>query len=73
MLELYNDCFDKVFNKYLEDLNNENKESNIYKIFLDGMNQEYLNNTSNARKVIDYIAGMTDDFILKEYKNNCVN
>ena len=73
MLELYNDCFDKVFNKYLKDLNNENKDSNIYKIFLDGMNQEYLDNTSNERKVIDYIAGMTDDFILKEYKNNCEN
>ena len=32
------------------------------------MNEEYLKNTTPARKVIDYITGMTDDFILTEYK-----
>ena len=34
------------------------------------MSEEYLNNTKTERKVIDYLAGMTDDFILKEYENN---
>ena len=29
--------------------------------------EKYLNNTSVTRKVIDYLAGMTDDFIEKEY------
>ena len=33
------------------------------------MDQEYLDNTSDERKVIDYIAGMTDDYILKEYNS----
>ena len=31
------------------------------------MSKEYHDNTNDVRKVIDYIAGMTDDFIIKEY------
>ena len=33
------------------------------------MNEEYLKNTSDARKVIDFIAGMTDDYFINCYKN----
>ena len=32
------------------------------------LDKEYLEKTSNERKVIDYIAGMTDDYFLNEYK-----
>ena len=32
------------------------------------MNNEYNENNTNARKVIDYMSGMTDDFFLKQYK-----
>ena len=32
------------------------------------MCEEYKNNTSNCRVVIDYIAGMTDEFLLREYQ-----
>ena len=32
------------------------------------MSKEYKDRTSNERKVIDYIAGMTDEFIIREYK-----
>ena len=32
------------------------------------MNNEYINDTSIERIVIDYIAGMTDDFFISEYK-----
>jgi dGTP triphosphohydrolase len=31
------------------------------------MTKEYIVNTSNTRKVIDYIAGMTDDYMINEY------
>ena len=31
------------------------------------MTDEYLNNTSDSRKVIDYLAGMTDDYFINEY------
>lgn len=30
------------------------------------MNDEYKNNTSNERIVIDYIAGMTDQYFIEE-------
>ena len=60
--------FNKVFITYLNDIKNNNKDSRIFKIYLDGMSDEYLNKTTPERKVIDYIAGMTDDFIISEYK-----
>ena len=40
----------------------------IYTLYLDSLTDEYNNNTTNARKVIDYISGMTDEFFLNEYK-----
>ena len=43
------------------------QETKMYKVFLSDMDQSYLNNTSDARKVIDYIAGMTDDYFNSEY------
>jgi len=57
-----------VFKNSLKDLENDNKNSSIYKNFLDEMNEEYLKNNSKVRIVIDYIAGMTDAFLVKEYK-----
>lgn len=69
MLELYEDMFRKVFKKCLNDIKTENKEGHIYTIFLNDMSEEYLNNTSDERMVIDYIAGMTDDFLISEYNS----
>lgn len=71
-LEFYETVFRTVFEKCLDDIKNNNKDGRIYTIFLNSMAQEYLDNTSDARKVIDYIAGMTDDFIVSEY-NRIVN
>ena len=34
------------------------------------MNEDYKNNNSNERIVIDYIAGMTDEYFNKQYQNN---
>ena len=62
-----------LFNKYLNDLINNNKESNIIKSYLSNMSKEYVDNSSNARIVIDYIAGMTDDYVLREYNNYLKN
>ena len=55
-----------LYSTYLEDLENNNYESNIIKSYLSNMSNEYKKN-SNARIAIDYIAGMTDDYTLKEY------
>ena len=59
--------FSVLFENYLNDLKLQNKNSSIYQVFLNNMNDDYLNNNNSARKVIDYIAGMTDDFFLHEY------
>lgn len=56
-----------LYNAYINDLNNNNEESNIIKSYLANMSDEYKNNNSKERIVIDYIAGMTDDYTLKEY------
>ena len=64
-LEYYNLVFNEVFEYYLKNIND--KDNDINKIFLDNMCDEYNKNTNDVRKVIDYIAGMTDDFIIKEY------
>lgn len=63
----YKKMFETVFENNLEYLKKENKETNIYKVYLNNMTKEYINNTSPARIVIDYIAGMTDDYFTKEY------
>lgn len=65
--EFYKKMFETVFNKNLEYLENKKTETNIYKVYLNNMPQEYKNNTTNQRIVIDYIAGMTDDYFTKEY------
>jgi len=61
-IDIYNSMFSHLFNVYLEQLKNKDTSSDIYTIFLNSMNDEYKNNNSNERIVIDYIAGMTDDF-----------
>lgn len=69
----YNHAFEDLFNKYLEELNNSNIDSSIYKNFLSHMNEDYKNGTKNEKIVIDYIAGMTDDYFINEYNRllNC--
>ena len=69
MLDLYEDMFRKVFKQCLNDIKTNNREGHIFTIFLNDMDKEYLDNTTDERKVIDYIAGMTDDFIVSEYNS----
>lgn len=59
--------FRQLFDKYVDILKN-NSPSAIYEHFLNEMNGNYLKSTDNKRKVIDFIAGMTDDFINNQYK-----
>ncbi len=63
----YEKMFRLLFNTYLNDLNNNNLDSPIYSVYLDYKNKNYHKNT-NARMVIDFIAGMTDDYFNREYK-----
>lgn len=58
--------FNTLFDYYMNDLNNKNEESIIYERYLNNMSEEYRKN-SNARIVIDYLAGMTDEYLIKQY------
>lgn len=67
-IEYYRTGMNKIYNKYLEDIKKNNQQSPIYTIFLNNQQQEYLEKNSSQRKVIDFIAGMTDDLFLREIK-----
>ena len=70
--QFFKDGINKVFYQYYNDIKNKNTDSEIYKVFLNKQSKEYLENTKDARMVIDYIAGMTDDYLLKEIET-CKN
>lgn len=63
----------RIYDVYLDEVENNNKNSLIYKIFLSKQNDRYINNINNKRKVIDFIAGMTDDLFLHEIEKYCKN
>ena len=58
-----------LFYKYVNDLKENNPESNIVSSYMTNMSADYKNSNSFERIAIDYIAGMTDDYIKKEYNN----
>lgn len=72
-LEYYKEGFNKLFNYYLEDLNKNKEKSKIYELFLVKMNKDYINSNNNKKIVIDFIAGMTDDYFLNELNAISVN
>lgn len=63
----YKEMFEIVFYNNLKYLEKKQTNENIYTIYLNNMNDMYKNNNTNERIVIDYIAGMTDDYFIKEY------
>lgn len=58
--------FELLFEKYIEDLDSGEKSSDIYKEFLEGKSVEYIDSSSTAVIVRDFIAGMTDDYFLAQ-------
>ncbi len=64
----YRKMFNALFTKYMNDLHNNNQKSLIYQDFLNTMNAKYLKETTDVQKVIDFLAGMTDDYFFREYK-----
>lgn len=54
--------FEILFETYLEDLEQVNTNSDIYKHFLNSKNPEYREISSSAEKVKDFIASMTDRY-----------
>lgn len=70
-IQHYEEMYDIVFKKFLNDIKNKDSKSDIYQVFLGDMNDNYLINTSDEQKVIDFIAGMTDDYFNNMY-NKCI-
>lgn len=66
-LNQYEEMYNRLFQHYLNDINVKNTDSEIYQIYLGNMCDNYLINTSDAQKVIDFIAGMTDDYFTNLY------
>ncbi|MDD2376340.1 MAG: HD domain-containing protein [Clostridia bacterium] len=66
-VKLYTDMFTKLFDVYLKAIVDNNIENDILKLFLNDMNEKYIESTTNERKVIDYIAGMTDRYMYSQY------
>ena len=63
----WKNTFNKIFEYSLDAVKSNNKEADVNKVFLSKMSEEYLKNTSDERKVIDFIAGMTDDYLISQY------
>ena len=61
--------FEYLFDNLLISLKEKDVNSKIYSNFYLPMNNDYKNNTTDERVVIDYIAGMTDEYFLNEYKH----
>ena len=59
--------FRSLFNTYVNDIENNNLDSSIFKVYLNYKDESYKENTSK-RIAIDFIAGMTDDYFNLEYK-----
>jgi dGTPase len=67
-IDEYKKMFSKLFEIYLKQIEENKIDEDIYKLFLNDMVSEYLQNTNNSRKVIDYIAGMTDAYFIRQYE-----
>ncbi len=64
--EYYKNGMNKLYKYYLTAIKEKNKSNIIYCIFLNNQDIKYLENTSDERKVLDFIAGMTDELLLSE-------
>lgn len=55
----------QLFAVLLDDYREKGLESHLQRHFLNSKNGRYLEQTSEARKVIDYISGMTDNYFVR--------
>ena len=66
--------FYKLYYKYLSymDLNNKEKNESKKRLFkyINERSEEYIENTSKKRMIIDYMAGQTDSYFLRECEDN---
>ena len=64
--------FELLFERFHEDLETGNENSDIYSRFLKGMQPDYVEKTPFAGIVRDFIAGMTDEYFLEQCHRNLI-
>ena len=66
--EKFSKMVEALFYCYMEDLEKNNMSSDIFKHFIVHHQGEYWETENKARMVADYMAGMTDQYFLKQYE-----
>lgn len=61
-LNEYKIKFNQLFDLYLEHIIQDKTTEDIYTLYLNDMHSSYITNNTPERIVIDYLAGMTDNF-----------
>lgn len=65
--EKFSGMVENLFEAYLADLDSTDVKSSIFKDFISHFPDSYLVENSQYRVVADFIAGMTDQYFLKQY------
>lgn len=68
-LKKYKLMLETMYDKYLDDLKKNNIDSIIFKSYLNNMDISYKENNTQERIVLDYVAGMTDDYLKLQYES----
>ncbi len=61
---LIKELFEYLFERFIEDIRTENKDSPVYSNFVRDMAESYMDQHGAAQIVRDFIAGMTDQYFL---------
>ncbi len=59
-----------LFEYLLSNLKEQNEQSYLWKNFLHKRSENYLSHTNAVQMVIDYVAGMTDNFLCVHWKKS---
>lgn len=60
------DIFKCLFDRYMNDLAEENRDSVVYSQFLNGMDDTYFRKHTHAEITRDFISGMTDSYFIRQ-------
>lgn len=71
-LEKYEKMFNDLFSVYITAINNNDLSNDIYTSFLNNMSDEY-KKERKEQQAIDFISGMTDHFMIKQYNKYVEN
>lgn len=64
--------FEIIFERFIADIEKENRSSVIFTGFLEDMSEDYVENHKSAEIVRDFIAGMTDQYFLRQFPQEMV-